>query len=111
MAHSRFCRICKDFHDLNEAWPERCAGHFAPQSAGAGEARFYVQSDSIAPFVSMADGKPYDSKSRYRADLRARGLTEVGNDSQSKAPQPRDMGAERAVRREAIRQTYRQLGG
>lgn len=29
---------------------------------------------------SMADGRIYDSKSRYRANLRARGLVEVGNE-------------------------------
>lgn len=29
----------------------------------------------------MADGQIYTSKAAYRADLRARGLDEVGNDS------------------------------
>lgn len=32
-------------------------------------------------FRSMADGQTYTSKAAYRADLRARGLVEVGNDS------------------------------
>lgn len=31
-------------------------------------------------FQSQADGKYYTSKSKYRADLRARGLVEVGDD-------------------------------
>lgn len=34
------------------------------------------------PFQSMADGKMYDSKSRYRAELRARGFEELGNEMQ-----------------------------
>lgn len=111
MARSRFCKVCKDFHDLEEAWPSACYGHFATQSAGAGEARFYVQSDTIEPFRSMADGKMYGSKSKYRADLKARGLIEVGNDPQIAAPKPRDLAAEKAARRKTIIDTYRQLGG
>lgn len=47
-----------------------------------------VISDTIDGFRSMADGQMYDSKSRYRADLRARGLIEVGNDPQAnRAPE------------------------
>jgi hypothetical protein len=38
-------------------------------------------SDQHAPFVSMADGKTYDSKSAYRRTLKAKGLTEVGNEA------------------------------
>lgn len=35
---------------------------------------------------SMADGAVYTSKAAYRADLRARGLIEVGNDSSLTRP-------------------------
>lgn len=38
-----------------------------------------IVSDSHDPFVSMADGRTYDSKSAYRATLKDRGLSEVGN--------------------------------
>lgn len=40
-----------------------------------------IVSDSHDPFVSMADGRTYDSKSAYRATLKDRGLTEVGNEA------------------------------
>ena len=40
-----------------------------------------IISDTHEPFRSMADGKIYDSKSAYRATLKARGLVEVGNDT------------------------------
>ena len=30
--------------------------------------------------ISQATGQPFTSKERYRADLRARGLVELGND-------------------------------
>ena len=36
---------------------------------------------------SMANGQVYDSKSQYRADLKARGLVELGNE-QLKRPPP-----------------------
>jgi hypothetical protein len=42
-----------------------------------------IISDTQAPFRSMADGKIYDSKSAYRAELKARGYREVGNDMPS----------------------------
>ena len=80
MARSRYCRICSDFHALDMAWPEACLGHFGSVSDGAGP---YIQSDTMDPIRSMADGRMYDSKSRYRADIRARGLIEVGNEPPS----------------------------
>lgn len=102
MARSRFCRICKDFHDLASAWPEDCLDHFGPPSMGAAP---YVQSDTIDAFRSMADGKVYDSKSRYRADIRARGLIEVGNERVERRPTPMP------PVRDTLRQVYQQLKG
>lgn len=75
MSRSRWCKVCEGWHDLAEVWPEACAGHFASQEAGP-----QIVSDTTAPFRSMADGKMYDSKSRYRQTLRDRGLVEVGNE-------------------------------
>ena len=42
-----------------------------------------VISDTQAPFRSMATGKIHDSKSAYRAELRAHGYREIGNDQPS----------------------------
>ena len=39
-----------------------------------------VITDTHAPFKSMADGQIYDSKSRYRAEIKARGYEEIGNE-------------------------------
>lgn len=102
MPRSRFCRCCKDFHDLDQAWPAACAGHFGTQSQGAAP---FVISDTIDPFRSMADGLMYDSKSRYRRDLAARGLAEVGNDriERRETPMP--------PIRDSLRQTLEQLRG
>lgn len=102
MPRSRLCRSCKEFHDLSEAWPVECYGHFGHLGEDAG---FYVQSDTIDAFRSMADGKVYDSKSRYRQDLKARGLVEVGNE---RIEQKR---VELPPVRDALRQAYHQLQG
>lgn len=102
MARSRYCRVCKDFHDLEKAWPSECVEHFGSQAADPG---FYIQSDTMDGFRSMADGKMYDSKSKYRADLKARGLVEMGND------QIRQRRQEAPPVRDALRQAYQQLRG
>lgn len=39
-----------------------------------------VISDTCDPFLSHADKKKYDSKSKYRKTLKALGYEEVGND-------------------------------
>lgn len=88
MARSRFCRVCKSFHDVEQAWPVECAGHFATPSAGAGEARFYVISDTMDAVRNMADGKLYDSKSRYREAVHAKGCRIVGNDRLDRSTTP-----------------------
>ena len=54
------------------------------------------------------DKKHFDSKSRYRADVRAHGLAEVGNEAnfQSKeTPKPKDYYGER------VRDAYEQFAG
>ena len=48
--------------------------------------------DSMEPTTSMADGRTYDSKSRYRAELKALGFVELGNDSPA-VTDPRAPGA------------------
>ena len=101
MARSRLCRSCSEFHDLAQPWPQACAGHFGEQSTSG----VYVISDTMDPIISMADGKPYDSKSRYRADLRARGLIEVGNDRIERRP------VQAPPVRQHMREALRQLGG
>lgn len=55
-----------------------------------------VIGDTHEPFRSMADGKVYDSKSRYRAELKARDMVELGNDM-PKGPAPPD---EREIERD-----------
>jgi hypothetical protein len=71
----RTCKCCRNLHEVS-AWPTECEGHFGPAVRVGPQ----IISDTIEPFQSMASGAVFSSKSRYRADLRARGMIEVGNE-------------------------------
>lgn len=45
-----------------------------------------VITDTMPPVQSMATGKMYDSKAAIRAEYRALGMVEVGNDPQRHQP-------------------------
>jgi hypothetical protein len=68
--------------------------------------RPFVVSDGCE-FVSMVDGSTVTSKSRYRADLRARGYEEVGNERPKPPQRP---GAPGGVK-DDLRRAISQLGG
>lgn len=53
------------------------AHQITPPSSGV----FHVISDVMESTVHPVTGKVYDSKSKFRAETRARGLTEVGNET------------------------------
>jgi hypothetical protein len=93
--------VCKDWHNIDEAWPVECHGHFGARVERSGP---QIISDTIAPFQSMADGRMYDSKSQYRRTLKDRGLVEVGNDR----PTPKRV--ELPPVRETLRQVKAQMG-
>jgi len=76
----RTCKCCGELHELG-AWPVECDAHFSTVRQGP-----QIISDTIEPFQSMASGEVFSSKSRYRADLRARGMIEVGNERISQKP-------------------------
>lgn len=50
--------------------------------------RVHIRGDTIEPMRSMADGKHYTSLSRYRAELKARGYEQVGNERAAFEPEP-----------------------
>jgi hypothetical protein len=58
------------------------------------EEKVHVIGDEMPAVTHPSNGKYYTSKSKFRAETRARGLTEVGNEYSNKpkeffAPQPR----------------------
>lgn len=96
------CASCGGVHEISH-WPHNCL----PPS-------YDLRSDLAAPMVvsdslevmagslngmqSMADGKFYTSKARYRADLRARGYVEVGNDPARLRPSKKVRADEKKIR-------------
>lgn len=48
----------------------------------------YVISDHMDPLKNMASGKVHDSKSNFRADTKAHGCIELGNDSPTTNDRP-----------------------
>jgi hypothetical protein len=63
-----------------------------------------VISDTMAATQHMATGRFHESKKSFRADTKASGCIEYGNDAQA-LPRPRKMiPMDRGQRREAIRQ-------
>ena len=63
-----------------ELVPKHLAPPLVPRGARSGFSAPAVRSDTTDAFRSMADGKMYDSKSNYRADLKQQGMREIGND-------------------------------
>ena len=48
----------------------------------------YVIGDTLPDLVHPANGKRYDSKSRFRAETKARGLVEFGTETQKRVETP-----------------------
>ena len=82
MAHSRFCKMCNGWHDLDESWPMECVPEPAARSALPAPR---IMSDNIE-IQSMLDGKVYTSKAQLRGTYRSAGVEEIGNEK-PKAPQ------------------------
>lgn len=70
----------------------------------ASDQAFYAIPDGMDAIRSMADGKMYDSKSRYYSSVRANGCEVIGNDS---VPRQR---REMPPVRDDIRRALRELG-
>jgi hypothetical protein len=94
----RMCKVCSDWHDL-EAWPEKC--HRQSKSNAP-----YVISDTMEPTKHMASGRLIDSKAKFRAETKATGCVELGNEPiRQRAPVRLD----KRERREAIQKAMYQL--
>ncbi len=76
-----------------------------PESTGIG---FYVISDTMDPLRHMATGKMHDSKAAFRADTKASGCIEYGNDPSLGKPR-KPIPLSREKRREDIQRTIYQM--
>lgn len=81
MGTSRKCKVCPEWHPLEDPWPESCLGHFRPRGAASGQ----IIKD-IDPYRTVAadqkTGKRIGIGSRreHREFLKRNDLVEVGND-------------------------------
>ena len=81
---SRFCRICSGWHDLDEDWPQACAGHFRQPSASG----MQIIKD-IEPYKAIASdiatGKPpvIEGRRQHREFMRRNNYVEIGNEKQA----------------------------
>ena len=93
MARQRFCKVCRNWHDLSEPWPLECSKLTTARSDIPAPA---IIGDNLeTPLQSMANGKYYTSKSSLRQSYLPSGnkagirYSEVGNDASAVAPKPR----------------------
>lgn len=92
----RLCRVCGNWHDLEMPWPRSCTSHI--ESARSDLPFPAVMSDAMEPVQSMASGKFYTSKRAMRAEYKALGMIEVGNDPARLKPFKKPRSSEKAIR-------------
>jgi hypothetical protein len=73
----RYCRVCGDWHDLDEYWPRNCLPE-RPQVSDL--PRPMLIRDGIDDVWNPTDGKRYTSKSAYYKAVKASGNVIVGDD-------------------------------
>jgi hypothetical protein len=97
MARSRYCKACQGWHNLEQAWPAECAGHFGQVNAAP-----MIRTDGMDPVKSMADGRVYDSRSAYYRSVKNAGCEIVGDDRAGFGKRPEftpHAGVERDIKR------------
>lgn len=85
MPRQRLCKVCGQWHALDEPWPEACSQHVSRPTHGLSVPM--VNFDTMNPVQSMTNGLYYDSKAALRAEYRRSGVVEVGNDVPEERPQ------------------------
>lgn len=74
-----FCRDCMTVHWSGQ-WPKECVEARQNTKRGSVSAP-YIRSDGMEAIVNHADGKMYDSKSRFERAVKDAGCEILGNDT------------------------------
>jgi len=82
----RFCRMCRQWHEL-DAWPMECFE--APKAQSDSLAIPYFISDTMEPTQHPLDQRHYTSKSTFEKITRDAGYETVGNDPARLRPPPK----------------------
>ena len=103
--HQRKCKICPDWHDLDEPWPQACIGHYR-EGAERGQALTIIK--DIEPYKNVIDRKVIGGRRQHREFLREHGVVEAGNEPVK--AQRRPMPDNKQGRAEALKRSWEQLG-
>lgn len=77
----RYCKVCGDFHSLDDEWPEECFGHWRQVAAGPQIIRDIEPYRAVAGDVASGGKAPViTSRSDHRQFLKRNGYIEVGNE-------------------------------
>ncbi len=81
----RLCRACGKWHDLEEAWPQKCAAHFKDAGPRSDLARPMIVGDlkeyRAAAVDKMTGKRPViGGRRQHREFLKSNGYFEMGND-------------------------------
>ena len=101
----RLCKCCGDLHDVLKQWPTECLSHFGRITRSDLAAPNFM-SDHMDAIESPVSGKMYDSKAALRAEYKAAGMVELGNERLK--PVDRDVIDEKDIQ-ESIAQAWNQL--
>lgn len=85
------CQACGDFHEVSN-WPDNHMPEqfdLAHEYAGIATISDSLENHGLNGIQSQADGRWHTSKSRLRADYKALGMVEMGNDKQKPVGRPK----------------------
>lgn len=102
----RFCKVCGEFHDLDEPWPAAC---FRQGSVARGEFPAPMVIGDNCEFMSTIDGTMVTSKRGWEKQVRAAGCEVVGNDKSICEPKPREYKPNEKALDEAIQKSMAHL--
>ncbi len=109
MPRQRLCKVCGGWHEL-DAWPSECVKE-TPDRRSHLSGPMLIRDEMDRPLQSMADGKYYTSKSAMRAEYKARGFTEVGDDKAYTNPKPKKAPkVDRKAIRDSVDKAFSQAG-
>ncbi|WP_430438992.1 hypothetical protein [Shinella sp.] len=84
MSRQRHCRVCRGYHNVDDAWPYECRAHYKPRGPRSDTIPTPMLAlDSMDPLWHPSTGEYLDSKSAFRAVTKAHGGEEVGNETQT----------------------------
>jgi hypothetical protein len=107
MAHQRFCKVCRSWHDLDAPWPDNCLPERNLARSDLPTPRLIR--DGLDNVWNPVDGRTYDSKSAYYSAVKAAGCEIAGNDSSitQAHEKPRDVKPPPGLK-DALRQAWDQ---